>query len=101
MPKFFISDCNYDINDIIEIQGDDAHHISKTLRMKVGDNVTVTGSDSTDYLCTISSFSSDSVFLNVDGKSHSDVEDGVRISLFQALVKGDKMDTVIQKSVEL
>lgn len=101
MPKFFISDCNYSVNDTIVISGDDAHHISKTLRMRVGDSVTVTGSDSTDYLCVIESITSDSVCMRVNDKKTSDVEDGVRVSLFQALVKGDKMDTVIQKSVEL
>lgn len=101
MPKFFISDCNYDLNDTVEITGDDAHHISKTLRMKVGDTLTVTGSDSTDYHCVITAFTQGAVELRVEEKSVSDVEDGVKVSLFQALVKGDKMDTVIQKAVEL
>lgn len=101
MPKFFISDCKFEISDIIEITGDDAHHISKTLRMKVGDRLTVTGSDSTDYLCVIDSFTSGSVYLKVLDSKSSDAEGNIRISLFQALVKGDKMDTVIQKSVEL
>lgn len=101
MPKFFLSDCKFEISDTIEITGADAHHMSKTLRMKAGDSVTVTGSDSVDYHCIIESFGVDSVILRVEAKSVSDAENSVRVSLFQALVKGDKMETVIQKSVEL
>ncbi len=101
MPKFFLSDCNFGISDYITISGEDAHHISKTLRMKVGDSLTVTGSDSTDYLCTLQSFSSECVHLRVEDIKKSDAEGKIKTSLFQALVKGDKMETVIQKAVEL
>ncbi len=101
MPKFFLSDCKFGISDTVIIDGEDAHHISKTLRMKVGDSLTVTGSDSTDYICTLQSFSSDCVYLKVEDIKVSDAESEIKTSLFQALVKGDKMETVIQKSVEL
>ena len=104
MPKFFLSDAVYDkqykISDTIEICGADAHHISKTLRMKVEDSLTVTDSRSIDYHCTIEGFSSDSVLLRICDISQSEVENIVKVSLFQALVKGDKMETVIQKAVE-
>ena len=101
MPKFFLSDCSFKVSDIVNITGDDAHHISKTLRMKVGDPLIITGSDSVDYNCIIESFSDNSVQLTVEDATRNEVEDNRRITLFQALVKGDKMDTVVQKSVEL
>ena len=101
MPKFFLSDCSFEVSDTVSITGDDAHHISKTLRMKVGDRLVVTGSNSVDYDCIIESFTEDSVELKVEDIRQSTVEDAHRITLFQALVKGDKMDTVVQKSVEL
>lgn len=101
MPKFFLSDSKFNTCDTIEIKGDDAHHISKTLRMKVGDTLTVTSSDGMDYVCSIDAFASDAVVLTVKEVIRSDVESDIKISIFQALVKGDKMETVIQKSVEL
>lgn len=101
MPKFFISDSKFKISDTIEITGNDAHHISKTLRMKDGDELVVTSSDGVDYHCTIEGFSSSSVYLKVCDVRKSEVEGSVKISLFQALAKGDKMETVIQKCIEL
>ncbi|MBR6633159.1 MAG: 16S rRNA (uracil(1498)-N(3))-methyltransferase [Clostridia bacterium] len=101
MPKFFLSDSKFRKSDVIEIKGDDAHHISKTLRMKVGDALTVTSSDGMDYLCLIDAFTPDAVMLTVQEVIPSHVESDIKISVFQALVKGDKMETVIQKSVEL
>lgn len=105
MPKFFLpfrADCtDYSVGDIIEISGADALHISKTLRMKVGEKVTVTDSKALDYFTTIDSFDSKSVYLKVESVEKSSVELNKRISLFQALIKNDKMDTVIQKAVEL
>ncbi len=101
MPKFFISDESHEISDIIHLSGNDAHHVSKTLRMKVGDSLVLTSSDGVDYSCVIDSFTADTVFMKVIDKTKNDVEGNVSISLFQALVKGDKMETVIQKSVEL
>ncbi len=105
MPKFFLTfraDCpEYSVGDIIEISGADALHISKTLRMKIGEKLTVTDSKSIDYLTEIDSFLSNSVYLKVVGIEKSSVESDKKISLFQALIKNDKMDTVIQKAVEL
>lgn len=101
MPKFFLSDCSFEVSDAVTITGDDAHHISKTLRMRIGDHLVITGSDSADYNCIIEGFSDDCVLLRVEEVTRNEVEDKRRITLFQALVKGDKMDTVVQKSVEL
>ncbi len=105
MPKFFVdfgADCPEQAPDsLIEITGQDALHISKTLRMKVGEGLTVTDSTGNDYITVIDSFNKSSVFLRVKEIKKSDTESDVEIYLFQALIKNDKMDTVIQKAVEL
>jgi 16S rRNA (uracil1498-N3)-methyltransferase len=69
--------------------------------MKIGDAIEVTDSRAIDYSCVIDSISPTTVFLRVIDAKPSDVEAPQRVSLFQALVKHDKMDTVIQKAVEL
>lgn len=102
MPKFFIDDpTKYSENDYIDISGADAHHISHTLRMKIGETVIVTSSDLREYETEIADFTSDTVRLKVLNVAQNNTEPPVKASLFQALTKGDKMDTVIQKAVEL
>ncbi len=101
MPKFFIKETNCNISDIITVSGDDAKHISKTLRMRIGDALNVTDTNGTDYSCIITKITADAINAEVKDKKLSDSESCVKVTLFQALAKGDKMDTVIQKSVEL
>ena len=105
MPKFFITDISdrgtLHKFDKIELTGDNAYHISKSLRMREGEQVCVSFCDGIDYTCKIHSFCADSVFVEITDIAPSTAEPEVKVTLFQALVKGDKMDTIIQKAVEL
>lgn len=98
MPKFF---CDNISNNNITITGDDARHISKVLRMKIGDTITVCDMKTTDYLCEISGISKSEVCAKIISESTSEAETGIKISVFQALPKASKMDYIIQKCVEL
>lgn len=97
MPRFFVN--VEDENNII-ITGDDARHIGRSLRMKLGDAITVT-CKGTDYNCTIKSISDDVVTLNLIDKHICKSEPSVKLILFQAIPKGDKFETILQKSIEL
>ncbi len=101
MPRFFISSEQID-GDKITLAGDDAHHVARSLRMAAGECITVCcTADASEYECTIDGFDADKqVFLNILSKSSALTEPPMKITLFQALSKGDKLDTVIQKSVE-
>ena len=100
MPRFFIRQTQID-NDRLTMQGDDAHHIARSLRMAVGETVTVCDMQGREYNCRIEGFEEDTkVFLSVLSTKEPENEPPLRIRLFQALPKGDKLDTVIQKSVE-
>ena len=102
MPKFFLPDeREYAVDDLITIEGADANHIAHSLRMKKGDIITLTASNRTEYETEISDFTDSSVLLRVLSRFRNDTEPKVFSRLFQALAKGDKMDTVIQKAVEL
>lgn len=102
MPKFFLpSGPDYNVDDIICLEGNDAFHISHTLRMKKGEKVVLTSTNRVEYLTEIYDIQKSSVSLQVLTISKNDTEPKVYSSLFQALAKGDKMDTIIQKSVEL
>lgn len=97
MPRFFteVADENK-----ITITGDDAHHICRSLRMKPGEKIIVT-CRGTDYHCIINTVSDSCVALDLIEKKICQSEPTVKLTLFQALPKGDKFKTIIQKSVEL
>ena len=100
MPRFFIRQTQVD-GERITLFGDDAHHVARSLRMAVGDPVTVCDMQGNEYNCRIDGFDGDKeVFLEVLSVKAAENEPPLRIRLFQALPKGDKLDTVIQKAVE-
>ena len=91
MPRFFIRRNQieeYEGQKIVVITGDDAHHISRSLRMAVGEKIEVCDMQKSVYSCILES------------EAQSDTEPKHYIKLYQALSKGDKMETIIQKSVE-
>lgn len=98
MPRFFIENIN---SDFLTIEGPDAIHISRSLRMQKGDIVTICDTKSTDYKCKITDINKDYVKLHVIKKYPCHNEPNINITLYQAIPKGDKMDQIIQKSVEL
>ncbi|MBQ9803175.1 MAG: 16S rRNA (uracil(1498)-N(3))-methyltransferase [Clostridia bacterium] len=99
MPRFFVPSCDISAEKIT-VRGNDAHHISRALRMAVGDRITVCDSASREYECVLQSFLPDAVVAEIVSVREQDTEPPYRLTLYQALPKGDKLDTVIQKSVE-
>ena len=99
MPRFFIR--RDAVSDgMLRITGEDAHHISRSLRMAVGDVITVCDMQKTEYECVLERFDGDSVLARILSEHPSDTEPGYRVTVYQALPKGDKLDSIIQKSVE-
>lgn len=97
MPRFFLESINLDRPVII---GEDARHIGRSLRMKPGENITVC-SCGTDFLCRIESITDSQVFLKILDRQLCSAEPSIDITLFQAIPKQDKLEIIIQKSIEL
>ena len=100
MHRFF-TDRNSICGDTVKISGDDAHHISKVLRLKEDDEIIVCDKEGTDYHCSIKLISKDEVEAWILKKETSSSEPPIRITLYQGVPKGDKLESVIQKCVEL
>ena len=99
MPRFFVR--KDQISDgTVTIVGDDAHHISRSLRMAVGEQIVVCDMQKTEYTCVLDEFLPDRVLAKVISERQSDTEPPFRARLYQALPKGEKLDQIIQKSVE-
>lgn len=84
-----------------KITGDNVSHITRVLRLKENDSVILCDGEKTDYHCTISHIEKDFVELKIDKVLPNTAESSVDITLYQCLPKSDKMDFIIQKSVEL
>ena len=101
MQRFFLSHAGHIDGDIITVTGDDARHISKSLRMAVGDTVMICDMQKNEYECTIESFIDGDVQLRAVRVSQNDTEPTHKAYLYQALPKGDKFDVIVQKAVEM
>ena len=99
MPRFFVDSGQIE-NRTATVFGEDAHHISRSLRMAAGETVTLCDGEGTDYLCRLTEFLPDRVVAEVLSQSPSATEPPYTVRVLQALPKGDKLDEVIQKSVE-
>lgn len=98
MPRFFVETTE---GDTLTISGQDAVHIRRSLRMEVGDELTVCDGHGTDCACVIRAFSGDDVVLDVTARTPSSSEPSCAVTLYQGLPKADKMEWIIQKAVEL
>ncbi len=83
------------------ITGEDAAHITKSLRMSVGEMLTICDSSGVEHLCIIKSISPDGVLVKPMSEAECPNEPSIDVTLFAALIKGDKTESVIQKSVEI
>ena len=98
MPRFFVGEGQISRDRVI-ITGEDAFHISRSLRMAVGEHITVCDGDMNEYECELVAFPGD-VEARIINKKRTASEPPFFACIWQALPKGEKLDTVIQKSVE-
>lgn len=100
MHRFYVdADCIY--KESVSITGSDVNHVRNVLRMSPGEKIIVNDKAGTDYYCAIDRIDSDEVTAKVIETKLSESELPVRMYLFQALPKLDKMEFIIQKAVEL
>lgn len=100
MHRFFVDDIQ-ELNSGVMITGSDVNHIKSVLRLRPGDEIQVSDGSSKDYICTIVSIEDDLVQADIIDLLDSNAELPSEITLFQGVPKGDKIETIIQKCVEL
>lgn len=85
----------------IFLDADEAHHLSRVLRLSVGQKVFVFDGKGREWECEIASVGKREASLTILRAMESEVESPLRLTLAQALVKGDKFDWIVQKATEL
>lgn len=100
MNRFFVKKDDIADNTAV-ITGEDVKHISKVLRMAPGDKVMLCDGEGYQYIAEIADISKEQVNLSLLSEERCVAEPSQRITLYQGLPKGDKMDLIVQKCVEL
>ena len=85
----------------IRITGSDVNHIKNVLRMKQGEEILISSGENLEYTCYIQEMQEEEVTAHIMYVQEAGYELPSRIFLFQGLPKGDKMELIIQKAVEL
>ena len=98
--RFFVEASDRREDEII-IRGDEFIHLTKVLRYKVGYKAIVCLDEPTEYECIITAINKDYAIAKIDQVVVNQAEPNKKIVLCQALPKGDKLDIIIQKGVEL
>lgn len=100
MSRFFTNEIAPD-GSSARITGEDVRHISKVLRLRIGDVVELCNGACMEYQGKISSITPDVVTLELTDAHTSPAEAEHRVTLFQGLPKAGKLETIIQKCTEL
>ena len=99
MPHFFVDE-EIESSEY-SLFGEDGRHIAKSLRMKQGENLTLCSPSGTVHNCVVEKVEGDFVGVRILSSEQSEAEPSVKVTLYQALPKGDKMEFIIQKAVEI
>jgi len=99
MTRFFISPEELD-SDLIVLTGENAQH-GKVLRLKAGEEILVCDGCGNEALCHVEEVQPKEIVLSVMQRQASQSEPTVRVSIYMAFPKADKLEHVIQKATEL
>ena len=99
MVRFFVTPEELE-HDYITLVGENAQH-AKVLRLKAGEEVLVCGGNGQECLCEVADVAPGEIYLNVKECRDSETEAKVRVSVYMAFPKADKLEHVIQKATEL
>lgn len=101
MNHFFVDASQMD-GKTVTIVGKDVNHIKNVLRMKAGEELSVSnGVDGKEYRCGIEEIGEEQIVCTLRFIREDGVELPSRVTLFQGIPKADKMELIIQKAVEL
>lgn len=99
--QHFFADPSWVQGNRIYLEGSDVNHMRNVLRMKPGEDVSVNDGQGNTYLCCVDGYEGEQAVLDILKKMAADTELPSRLVLFQGLPKGDKMEWIVQKAVEL
>lgn len=100
MQHFFVPPSQVGEGEIL-VTGPDVNHMRNVLRMRPGEELVVSDGNNRQYRCAVDHYEGENAFLSILEEKETDTELPSRIYLFQGLPKQEKMEWIVQKSVEL
>lgn len=98
MPRFFIE---HEPTEEYFVGGENGQHLVKSLRARVGEEITLCAETGKDFICEITECRPDGALVKIKEITESRGEPSAQVTVCQCWPKGDKLETVVQKSVEL
>ena len=95
------TDCKLDPEQQIQLSGNRVHYLQRVLRLCKEDSIVLFNGDGFDYAATINSIDRDNALIQVSARLPALAESPLEISLVQAVTRGERMDTSLQKATEL
>lgn len=100
VQRYFVG--NDQIHDEhVTIEGDDAHHILKVMRMKPGERLIVCNENAQAFSCFVEEGTGQRVRCRIDHQVEEERELPIHVTIVQGLPKGDKLELIVQKATEL
>lgn len=100
MPKFFVEPHQV-YEKYIRIEGENVNHMKNVLRLSVEDEILINDRQGNDYKCIISAIDGQCITADITQHTQSQAEPSIEVTLFQPLIKGEKIEWVFQKAVEI
>lgn len=101
MIKFFVDKEDIFENKIYLSSPEDRKHLTRVLRARVGDEVMISDKEAFEYETVIDEITETDVVLRVIGRHEFSQEPETKVTLYQGVPKAAKLETVVQKTVEL
>lgn len=92
---------NPGLGSALELDADKARYLSRVLRLRCGDTLSVFDGRGSEFRATITAIGKSSATLSVDQEIETATESGLRVHLVQGISRGERMDFVVQKATEL
>ena len=100
MYQFFVEESQIG-REFVTITGSDVNHIKNVLRMKTGEKIRVSSKSGQDYFCEIAEIAEHFIQADILKEEAQTTELSGKIYLFQGIPKGNRMEFIIEKAVEL
>ncbi len=100
MPRFFVPPGTL-AGEVVTLQGENARHVAYSLRMAAGDEIILADGTGEVCRCVLERFDAETVLARVLERQTGQTELPVPVWLYPALPKGDKLEWIVQKAVEL
>lgn len=99
MHRFFI-DQKIDIGDLIYLKDDDYNHLKNSLRIRINENIEISDGKNNVFECSVKEFCRDYCIISINNRMETDNEPICDITLYAAVLKGDRFESLIQKCIE-